>query len=224
MMKLSLSTLSMASCIAVLLSAAGTANADIIANGTFSSGLTSWTTAGGDGTTPGIGITVIGLGGPGSSTPFGDIIPDAPGGTTNAVYFVDDNANQTLSQALTLTPDTSYTLSFDLFGVSSGANNAFNFELTDSVGLLASSCFANGSMPGCSSVPVGSWTIETLSFTTGAASSYTLGFNFVSGATPAKDVALTNVSIAQTPEPTSIALMGTGLLAAAGMVRRRIIG
>jgi hypothetical protein len=221
-MKLSLRILLVAS-VAVLFAAAGTANADIVTNGTFSSGLSGWTTAG-SGTTPGIGITVINLSSTVPATQFGDIIPNAPGGTSNAVYFVDDNTtNEVLSQNITLAANTTYNLTFDLWATDSGAGNAGNFLLTDAVGVIASSSFGNASQPGSSTVPVGAWTLETLHFTTGAATAYALDFDFDAGSTPSKDVVLTNVAInSAVPEPSSIILFGSGLFAAAGVIRRRI--
>lgn len=223
-MKLSLRTIAFVPCLAAFLAIAGSAHADIVTNGALAGSgntIAGWTVAG-TGITPGDGITSITLGPPGPSTPFGDTIPDAPGGTTTAAYFVDDNAAETLSQTINLTANTAYSLTFDLFGVVSGENNQFNFELTDSVGAIATSCFANAPMAGCSSVANGVWTVETLNFTSGAAGPYNLVFDFTSGDTPAKDVALTNVAIAATPEPSSFVLLGSGLLAAAGAIRRRM--
>jgi phytoene dehydrogenase-like protein len=54
--------------------------------------------------------------------------------------------------------------------------NAGHFLLTDAVGVIASSSFGNASQPGSSTVPVGA--LETLHFTTGAATAYALDFDF----------------------------------------------
>jgi len=226
-MKFSLSNFVSVPCLAALLAIAGSAHADIVDNGTFAGGsgtsIPGWTVTG-SGTTPGIGITAINLGT--NATPYGDNIPDINGATT-AAYFVDDNSlatnPETLSQLITLSANTSYSLTFDLFATNSGSGNTFNFLLTDGVGSIASSTFGNGPQAGATSVPVGVWTLETLNFTTGSSTTpYDLDFVFTSGETPAKDVVLTNVEIAATPEPSSFILLGSGLLAAAGVVRRRI--
>jgi PEP-CTERM motif-containing protein len=226
-MKFSLNTFVSVPCLAALLAIAGSAHADIVNNGTFAGGtgttIPGWSNTG-SGTTPGTGITAINLGN--GATPYGDNIPDINGATT-AAYFVDDNSlatnPETLSQLITLSANTSYSLTFDLFATNSGSGNTFNFLLTDGVGPIASSTFGNGSQPGATPVPVGVWTLETLNFTTGSSTTpYDLDFVFTSGETPAKDVVLTNVAIAATPEPSSFILLGSGLLAAAGVVRRRI--
>lgn len=204
--------------LSLVMAVAPLANAAIVTNGNFGTGttpsLSGWT-ATGTGTDPGIGITAIHFG-PGADM-FGDNIP-MDGSIDTGAYFVDDNANETLSQSITLAANTNYVLTFDLLQTDSGANNPFNFTLSDSVGVLASSSISN------SVVPTDVWTQEVLNFTSGAAGTYTLAYNFVANGTPAKDVVLTNVAVTTaTPEPSSLLLLGTGVLAAAGAMRRRLL-
>jgi hypothetical protein len=195
--------------------------APIVTNGSFETGtLSGWTVVGG-GTTPGIGVTVLTTGGS-NTTGYGDNVPDFAG--THAAYFVDDNANETLSQDVSLTGGDSYTVSFALFATASGAANPFSFTLTNSLGASTLSTLINsGSM---TDVPVGAWTPYSYTFTAPSDSSYELAFNFVSGSTPAKDVLLDAVVIAPSgstrsvPEPASIALLGLGI-GAIGFLRRR---
>src|ERR1700742_1585070 len=90
---------------------AGAANAAIVTNGDFASGLTGWTEVG-SGTTPGIGITVVTTGGT-NTTGYGDNVPNY-NGTSHAAFFVDDNAQESLYQFVSLVSGTTYKFTYAL--------------------------------------------------------------------------------------------------------------
>jgi hypothetical protein len=187
------------------------ASAAIVTNGSFEDGLTGWT-ATGSGNNPGIGITVITTGGA-NSTGYGDNVPNYDG--SHAAFFVDDNATQSLSQAVALNGGVTYALNFALFATASGANNPFAFTLTDMLGAVLTN--SNDS----AAVPVGQWTNYSYNFTTPSDGNYLLNFNFVSGPTPAKDVLLDGVAIAAVPEPSTWAMMILGFFGVGYMAYRR---
>lgn len=183
----------------------------IVTDGSFQNGLTGWKQVG-FGTTPGSGIKVISLVGPGS-TVYGDSVPPV-NGANHAAYFVDDNAFEILYQTVSLAPGTDYTLSFDLFATVSGSKNPNGFSMISSIGGEVLGTLTN------KNVPVAQWTDYTYTFTA-PASTDTLGFTFLSGATPAKDVLLTAVNIAAVPEPSSWAMMILGFVGVGFMAYRK---
>lgn len=194
---------------------------NLLTNGSFESGFTGWVTAG-TGTTPGSFPSTIITDGvtPG---PYGDVVaadnaaspsPDAAG--THAVYFVDDNAKETLSQSVTLTGGTRYSVGFDEYATTSGAANPGFFQLTTTLGATTIQSVSDTGV-----TPVATWLNTTQTFVAPTSGSYTFTFTYTSGPTPSKDVLVDKVFVTQTvPEPMSLAVLGVGLVAA-GLVRRR---
>ena len=188
-----------------------TANAAIVKNGSFETGdFSNWMVSTLSGTTPGTGPRVITTGGS-NSTGYGDNVPVYDG--THAAFFVDDNAVQSITQSVSLAANRTYTLNFGLFATQSGAANPFSFTLADALGGDLINSFTNQNNPSLTQVPVGTWTTETGTFTTGAAGNYILGFHFTAGPTPAKDVLLDGISLSAVPLPASAPMFGGALLA-----------
>ena len=213
---------------AATVSAPSWAAANLLSNGSFetytatsstSGTFANWTTGGTTGTTPSqypIQQPTNGT----SSGQYGDVVapdpykasPDSAG--SNAVFFVADNANQSLTQTISLVIGKVYEVGFDLFKTTSGANNSGTFTISGLVGGTAVTTASSTSLAS------GVWTHYAATF---IASTTTAAFalNYVSGATPAADVLVDLAYVTAVPEPASLALVATGLLGLLALRRRQ---
>ncbi len=247
-MKLSLRTLSLVSCAAALLAAAGTAHAGIVTGTAYCDIPTN---SGGQGSgiaiqTPTIGTVVAaetssagecatftastinfntGYGNPGQSlfdflnTVSGNILtqtyfttPAKNGNATGSNTSGSENSDGTLfvlTGTTFLTAGESISLSHDDGALIYLTGNGLTNDLISPAGSGTQTVAGqpNFNLPG--EVTTGTY-------------SFTLIFN-TNYEQPAELVSNINIGAAPTPEPSSIALLGTGLLAAAGAVRRRLV-
>ena len=198
-------------------------NLDLGSGGTGVSGtFTGWTVGGTGGTSPGTGPQWVTLGG--VATAYGDVIPVSPLNVspdpagTHAAFFVDDNANETLSQTVMLTAGVTYQAGLDFFETKSGAGNPAAYTLTESVGsLLLDSVTSSG-------VTAGNWIHAGGTFTPATSGDATFTLTFSTGSGTGKDVVIDNLMLEPEgtgiPEPAGMAVLGVALVGI-GLVRRR---
>jgi hypothetical protein len=155
------------------------------------------------GFSPGNGL--YGPGAPGSTAP----IPPSPDGGNFVAEDGDATLNTSFSQQVTgLTPGQTYVLSFYQAAtqqIGLGGATTEQWQVTFGSQTLDSAVMNN---PSASFTP---WTLETLDFTA-TASSQTLTFLAVGAPAGLPPIALLDGVSLGTPEPASMALMGTGLL------------
>jgi PEP-CTERM motif len=209
--------------ISVALLSAGLANAaPVVANGDFEAGnLSGWSVnAGADLLNAPI---VIGYnnnnGFPNGA--YGESIPTPIGGLTSGAYFSSDAAAQSISQFLTLTGNTPYTLSFDIYAPQNGRNNPFDASLFATLnGSAISTVFTADSL-------TNGWVYYSTTFTPTTAASYDFALNFQGnggGSGYAADFVVDNISVvtvAGVPEPSSWAMMILGFAGIGFMAYQR---
>jgi hypothetical protein len=204
---------------------------NLLANGSFEAGggtLSSWTTSGTQIAFPPAVIVTNGV----TGSAFGEAIPadnavtnspDASG--THGVYFVDDRANQFLTQSVFLTPG-SYEIGFDAYAPQNGFNNAGDASFT---GIIAGVTLANYTVHTQNTPRV--WINFSGLANIVAAGNYGVSFEYQTFGGASADVVIDRVYIVSSsqsggtdipalPEPVTLALFGSGL-AALGMARRR---
>ena len=209
--------------------------ANLLGNGSFEQGsgtagqagtFTGWTIGGSSfGSGPGVGPQRIQYGANG--TAYGDNVPadpftnspDASG--NNAAFFVDDAANETLSQHIAVNGGTTYEVGFDFFETLSGAANPNPFTLSASIDGTVLASVTSGVQYGA-----GTWYHVFEIFTPAASNDNSMfTFLYTSGASAAKDVIVDDVYVevappGDIPEPASALVLGAGLFGLLALRRR----
>lgn len=193
---------------------------NVLVNGSFENGLAGWTSTTSPGTTYPVAVITYGT----TGSTFGEAIPPDNSSSmspdpvgTKAVYFVEDNATQTLSQTFTLASGGQYAVGFSSFVPANGAGNRYDalFSATlDSTPLLATSV---------GSLPVRTWQAQSaqLLLTPGV---HTVNFSFATTGGSSKDLVIDRAfvtAVSAVPEPETYAMLMAGLAAIGFVARRR---
>ena len=138
----------------------------------------------------------------------------APPGGGNSVDL-DGNAPGGIQTSFATNAGTEYTLSFELSGNPDGGNPLKTVQV-DVAGVIQTFTFDTSAMG--SSKSNMKWVLETLTFVATGATTL-LKFTSLDGSGPYGAV-IANVDV-EVPEPGTLALLGAGLLATAGVMRRK---
>lgn len=191
---------------------------NLITNGSFELGLTGWTTS----QTPGTIYPVAPLVYNSLPGAFGEIVPtdnaalntspDAAG--TRAVYFVDDNTTQVLSQTFTVTMAGLYNYGLSVYVPANGAANLGEATVSIQIGTAAPLVTTIGALPAATWLSASGFNF----FTPG---SYVAQLTFQTAGGASRDLVVDRVYVTSpVPEPGTTALLAAGL-AAMGLVAAR---
>jgi hypothetical protein len=224
---------SLIACLVCLPTRFGTAHAlplNLLSNGSFESGLTSWSAGGSYYSNQVSVILTDGI----TGSAYGEAIspdnvtggsPDLAG--THGVYFVDDLAHQTLSQSVYLAAG-NYAIGFDAYAPLNGFNNSGDASFS---GTIAGVTLANFNVHQLPSSDVQTWINFSGLVTVLSDGFYDVSFAFDTNLRPSADVVVDRVYITASeqgggtrigtvPEPATFALLAMGL-AGLGATRRR---
>lgn len=194
------------------------ANANLLSNGSFESGLSGWTPIG----AASYPFVVIPYGSVAAypNGAFGESVsadnsaslsPDAAG--THAVYFVSDNATETLSQSFTVGAAGDYNVGFSTYATANGMRNAGNASFSATVdGNVFYSTLVG-------SLTAQNWQAQSSVLNLGAGT-HNVTFTFATGGGVSKDLLIDRAFVAAVPEPETYAMLLAGL-GLVGWARRR---
>jgi PEP-CTERM motif len=191
-----------AAAVAALLGATQAADAALIQNGNFETGsLSSWSTSGN------VSIATVPFFGEGTTTADGNYFAVFNGGNgpTNGV----------LSQSFAAIGGTQYSLTYN-YGANGGAIQSITAAIKAAGGSVVATQFST--LPAASSA----LSAFTLTFFAASTANLTLSFTDFSGnPTNSTDGFVDGVSLTAVPEPSSLAVMGIGLLFGYSTLRSR---